>query len=423
MNIVRTFHDARTAIAALRLAGRRIALVPTMGALHDGHLSLIEAAGGDEHEVVVTIFVNPAQFAAGEDLASYPRDLHRDTELAERAGASVLLAPSPPEVYPEGFATTIVIEGPADGLEGATRPTHFAGVATVVAKLLIALRPDRVVFGQKDAQQVAVIRRLMRDLHLDDIDLLVAPTAREADGLAMSSRNTYLDDDGRRAAAALFRALSAIERRVREGVHDLDELRATGIDVLSADPLCQAEYVEVVDPDSFAPLDRLDRPSLAVVAARVGSTRLIDNIKLPAPQPTSRRANVSPSTRTMLKSKIHRATVTDANLNYVGSITVDSDLLGAADIRPYEHVHVVNINNGARFETYAIEGAPGSGTICLNGGAARLANPGDLVIVLSYATYAESELDGYEPVIVQVDEDNRRTDLVDAVLAGIESSR
>ena len=407
MDIARTVVDLRRSVAALRAEGRRIALVPTMGALHEGHLSLVELAGHDGHAVVVTLFVNPAQFGAGEDLTRYPRDEERDAALAAERGAVLLFAPDADDVYPPGFATTVTVDGPSQGLEGAARPEHFAGVATVVAKLLLAARPDRAVFGQKDAQQVAVVRRLMRDLHLDDVELVVGPTVREADGLAMSSRNAYLDPDDRAAAAVLYRGLSAAAGLASAGERDAAAVEAAARAVIEAEPRCALEYAAVVDPETFRRLGALDGPAVLAVAAGLGPTRLIDNIPLPTP---TRRADVPPLNRTMLKSKIHRATVTDANLNYVGSITVDRDLLEAADVRPYEQVEVLNINTGARFTTYAIEGPRGGGDICLNGAAARLAQPGDLVIVLTYAPFDEADLDGYEPIVVHVDAANRQVD-------------
>jgi L-aspartate-alpha-decarboxylase len=277
-----------------------------------------------------------------------------------------------------------------------------------VAKLLLAVRPDRAVFGQKDAQQLAVVRRLARDLHLDDIEIVAGPTVREPDGLAMSSRNAYLGPEDRAAASVLHRALRAAEALAAEGDRDAARIADAARAVIAAEPRCALEYAVVVDPDGFRPLDRIEGPALLAVAARVGPARLIDNIALPSP---TRRSPVPPRTRTMLKSKIHRATVTDANLNYVGSITVDRDLLEAADMRPYEQVVVLNINNGERFETYAIEGPPGRGDICLNGAAARLAQPGDLVIVLSYAQYEEAGTAGHEPIVVHVDARNRQVDV------------
>ncbi len=392
----------------MRAAGRRVAVVPTMGAFHEGHLELMRIAGRDGHAVVVTLFVNPTQFAPTEDLSTYPRDEDRDLALAGSVGTDLVFAPGAREMYPEGFGTAIVVGGPSAGFEGAARPEHFGGVATVVAKLLLAVRPDRAVFGRKDAQQVAVVRRLMADLHLDDVEMVVGPVVREADGLAMSSRNAYLGPEDRAAAVTLSRALGAAEAMVTEGERDAVRIAAAAGALIAAEPRCSLEYSAVVHPDTFQPLTRLEGPALLCVCARVGPARLIDNIPL---HTHPRRADVPPRSRTMLKSKIHRATVTDADLNYVGSITVDTDLLEAADIRPYEHVCVLNINTGARFETYAIEGPAGGGDICLNGAAARLAQPGDLVIVLTYAQFEEAELEGYEPIVVHVDASNRQVDV------------
>jgi pantoate--beta-alanine ligase len=289
VNIVRTVADLRRAVAALRAGGRRVALVPTMGALHEGHLSLIDLARRDDHAVVVSLFVNPAQFGAGEDLSRYPRDERRDAALAAERGADLLFAPGVEEVYPPGFATAVTVAGPGEGLEGAARPGHFAGVATVVAKLLLAARPDRAAFGQKDAQQVAVIRRLARDLHLDDIELVIGPIVREADGLAMSSRNAYLGPEDRRAATALSRGLAAAAALAAAGERDAAVLEAAAREVIGAEPRCALEYAAVVDPGTFAPLGALDRPALLAVAARVGPARLIDNAPLPHP---TRRADV-----------------------------------------------------------------------------------------------------------------------------------
>ncbi len=396
-------HELRAAGATLRSEGRRITLVPTMGALHAGHLSLVELARRAGDAVVLSIFVNPTQFGVGEDLERYPRQEAADLSMAATAGIDIVFAPSADEIYPAGFTTTVSLDGPARGYEGAARPTHFAGVATVVAKLVLSTRPDRLVLGQKDAQQVAVVRRMLRDLHLDDVELVVGETVREADGLALSSRNAYLAPSDREAAVALSRGLRAAVSLAEEGETDARRLESAASAVASADSRVELEYVAVVDPDSFAPVDTLPADALVCIAARVADTRLIDN--MPIPNPT-RRNHVPPLGRTMLKSKIHRATVTDANLDYVGSITLDRDLLEAADIKPYEQVHVLDVNNGARFETYAIEGPRGGRDVCLNGPAARLVQPGDIVIVLTYADYPESELDEYAPRVVHVDDEN-----------------
>ena len=286
---VRTVADLRECVAALRAAGRRVSLVPTMGALHEGHLSLLRLAAEDDHAVVMSLFVNPAQFAPTEDLAAYPRDEARDVELAAAEGAELVFAPDVGEVYPEGFATTVSVGGPALTLEGAARPHHFAGVATVVAKLLVAARPDRVVFGQKDAQQVAVIRRMVRDLHLDDIDLAIGPIVREPDGLAMSSRNAYLGPDDRAAATVLRRSLDAAVAAVAGGERDPRAVERIALDVLTAETRCTPEYASVVDRDTFSPAANLDGSALLCVAGRVGPARLIDNLYM-----SPRRRNACP---------------------------------------------------------------------------------------------------------------------------------
>jgi pantoate--beta-alanine ligase len=315
VKVARTVVELRAALAPVRAAGRPVAVVPTMGALHEGHLSLIRLAARDGHAVVMTLFVNPAQFAEGEDLSRYPRDEERDLALAAEEGVALVFAPGGDEVYPPGFATRISVGGPALGLEGAARPGHFDGVATVVAKLLLAVRPDRAVFGQKDAQQAAVVRRLLRDLHLDDIELVLGPIVREPDGLAMSSRNAYLDPDDRRAATALSRGLEAAAALVADGERDAARVEAAARAVIEAQPRCALDYAAVVDPDTFAPLASLEGPALLAVAARVGPARLIDNVRLPSP---TRRIPVPPPTRTMLKSTIHRATAGDAERDHVG---------------------------------------------------------------------------------------------------------
>ncbi len=283
MNIVRTVAELRSALAALRADGRRIALVPTMGALHAGHLSLLDLAARDGHAVVMSLFVNPAQFGLAEDLSRYPRDEARDLALAGARGVALVFAPGAEEVYPPDFATTVAVGGPGTGLEGSARPGHFDGVATVVAKLLLAVRPDRAVFGRKDAQQVAVVRRMMRDLHLDDVELVVGPIVREADGLAMSSRNAYLGPEDRAAAAALSRGLRAAADLAAGGERDAAVVAAAARAVIEAEPRCALEYAAVVDAQSFAPAATLRPGALLAVAARVGPARLIDNTPLPAP--------------------------------------------------------------------------------------------------------------------------------------------
>jgi pantoate--beta-alanine ligase len=257
--------------------GLTLGLVPTMGALHTGHLSLIEEACRENSRVVVSIFVNPIQFGPGEDFERYPRDPQRDAELLKKAGIDAVYRPSVEVMYPPGSSTRIHVAGVSEGLEGAARPVHFDGVATVVAKLLSAVEPDRAYFGQKDAQQVAVVKRLARDLDLP-VEIRVCPTVREADGLALSSRNAYLKPDARRAAVCLSSALRLAAVAYAEGERDPERLRQALRARLEIEPLARVEYAEVVDPESFTLPG-----SLAVVAVRIGSTRLIDNHDLSKP--------------------------------------------------------------------------------------------------------------------------------------------
>jgi pantoate--beta-alanine ligase len=277
MRTVRTVAALRAALQQPRRAGRRIGLVPTMGALHEGHLSLIAQARASCDEVVVTLFVNPTQFDEGADLDAYPRDEARDAALAETAGADLLFAPSPAEVYPPDFDTAVTVGGVSAPLEGELRgPAHFAGVATVVCKLLNMAQPDVAFFGQKDAQQVAVIRRLVRDLDLP-VEIEVGATIREPDGLALSSRNARLRGDERERALALRRALDAVRARAAAGERDPAALVAAGRAAMTAFSV-EPEYLALVAPDTFAPVRSVgDERVLVAVAARVGDVRLIDN--------------------------------------------------------------------------------------------------------------------------------------------------
>jgi pantoate--beta-alanine ligase len=249
-----------------------------MGAFHEGHLSLIRAARAACDLVVVWLFVNPTQFNESSDLVNYPRDEERDARLAAECGADILFAPPVEEVYPAGFATTVSVSGIADVLEGAHRPGHFAGVATVVAKMLNMVGPDVAFFGAKDAQQVAVVRRMVADLDLP-VTLEVLPIVREADGLAMSSRNVRLDANDRRRALALSRGLAAARDAAAAGERDAAALAGIVSDELAKESLA-AEYVAVLDPDTFTPVPLVDRPALVALAARVGPVRLIDNMEV-----------------------------------------------------------------------------------------------------------------------------------------------
>ncbi|MGO9247931.1 MAG: pantoate--beta-alanine ligase [Solirubrobacteraceae bacterium] len=282
MKTLRTVEDLRAALVPDRREGLTIGLVPTMGALHEGHLSLIARAGEQCDRVVVSLFVNPAQFNERSDLERYPRQEDHDAELAEQAGADLLFAPLVEEVYPAGFATSVEVLGITEPLEGAVRgAAHFRGVSTVVTKLLCMTQPDIAYFGQKDAQQVVVIRRLVTDLNLP-VRIETCPTVREPDGLAMSSRNALLGPDERERALALPAALRAASELTGAEERSAEVLLQAAADALARFGV-EPEYLAIVDPDTFAPLDRLDRldrPALLVLAARVGDVRLIDNVLL-----------------------------------------------------------------------------------------------------------------------------------------------
>jgi pantoate--beta-alanine ligase len=279
---IRTAREMRARAVDARDRGRTVGLVPTMGAFHAGHHSLMHAARERCDEVVVSLFVNPAQFNDSDDLAAYPRSEDRDAAEAAELGVDVLYAPALEEVYPPGFATTVCVEGLSDVLEGAERgPEHFAGVCTVVTKLLNVVEPDIAFFGQKDAQQVAVLRRMVRDLDLP-VELAILPTIREPDGLAMSSRNSLLAPDERRRAVALSNALRAAESAVAAGTRDPAAIAAAARAEMNG---VEPEYLALVDPDSFQPVQTVDGRVLVAVAARIGATRLIDNTIVQAATP------------------------------------------------------------------------------------------------------------------------------------------
>jgi pantoate--beta-alanine ligase len=262
-----------------RREGLSIGLVPTMGALHAGHMSLVACACSDNDRVVVSIFVNPIQFGPGEDLERYPTTLDRDLEMLEKAGVAAVYKPTAAVMYPPQATSRVRVGGVAEPLEGSLRPGHFEGVATVVTKLLGAAQPDRAYFGQKDAQQAAVVKRLALDLDTG-VEIRVCPTVREADGLALSSRNAYLEPDDRKAAASLSRSLRWATEAYAAGEQDKSRLRRGILDILEAEPLARVAYAELVDPETFgAP------GTLAVLAVWIGKTRLIDNHDLAQPFP------------------------------------------------------------------------------------------------------------------------------------------
>ena len=279
MQVATTIREVRT--YRLHVAGAMLGFVPTMGALHAGHASLLAAARAGNDHVAASIFVNPTQFGPNEDFAKYPRTWEADCALLAEAGVDLLFAPTPAEMYPRGFATAIDVGPVASRLDGASRPGHFAGVATVVAKLFGVVEPDRAYFGQKDAAQVAVLRQLVRDLSMP-VELVVCPTVREGDGLALSSRNRYLSAADRAEALALSRALRAAERLFGEGERRAEPLLASAHAVLAEAPEIRLDYLALVDPQTLEemPVILSDAPALLAVAAFVGSTRLIDNVVL-----------------------------------------------------------------------------------------------------------------------------------------------
>jgi pantoate--beta-alanine ligase len=276
--VAKSIEECRGAIARLR-TGRRVALVPTMGALHEGHLSLVDLAAGRAEVVVVSVFVNPTQFGPGEDFDRYPRDLARDVGLLAERGASIVFAPDTGTMYPQPLLTTVTMRGITDDFEGAHRPGHFDGVLTIVAKLFHVVQPDVAVFGQKDAQQAAAVRRMVADLDFP-VEIVVGPTVREPDGLALSSRNAFLSPAERREALALHAALDRADALARQGIDDADRLLEAMREELSRHPAVAVDYVAIVERDSFRPLRRIAGPAVAAVAARVGDTRLIDNVVL-----------------------------------------------------------------------------------------------------------------------------------------------
>jgi pantoate--beta-alanine ligase len=277
VEIIHTVEWMKQAARQARAEGRVVGFVPTMGALHAGHLSLVEAARRDASPVIVSIFVNPKQFGPQEDLSRYPRTFEKDQEQLDRLGVDFVFAPSVEEMYPQGFRTTVNVDGLGDRLEGKVRPGHFRGVTTVVLKLLEIVGPQFAYFGRKDAQQLRIIRQMAADLALDT-EIVSCPIVRELDGLAMSSRNAYLSPVERRVAAVLHRALDAARLAIAAGEHDAFRLTQTIRGVLSDEPLAAPDYAELVDADSFESVTRLRGDCLAVLAVRIGATRLIDNM-------------------------------------------------------------------------------------------------------------------------------------------------
>jgi pantoate--beta-alanine ligase len=278
MQIIKTIPEIQELSEQVRLSRKRIGVVPTMGYLHTGHTSLIEKARGVSNLVITTIFVNPTQFGPSEDFERYPRDFERDRTLAVRAGADVLFYPDVREMYPEGYTTYVEVEDVSNKLEGKFRPTHFRGVTTVVMKLLNITKPHVAVFGQKDAQQAFIVRKMVQDLNLD-VAIVVAPIVREPDGLAMSSRNVYLSPTERANATVLFKSLQLAEQRIRGGERSVEQLRSEMLSLIAGGNPTEVDYVAFVRPETFQEIEQIEPPSvLALLAVRFGSTRLIDNM-------------------------------------------------------------------------------------------------------------------------------------------------
>jgi pantoate--beta-alanine ligase len=282
MRIARTVAETRSAVAEWRGKGA-LGLVPTMGALHAGHISLIRAARAACHAVVATIFVNPTQFGPNEDFSNYPRTFDADCALLEAEGVDLLFAPEPAEIYPDGFSTVVEVQGLSDRLDGHSRPGHFRGVTTVVAKLFHIVVPDKAFFGQKDAAQVAILRRMVRDLNFP-LEMVVCPIVRDPDGLALSSRNRYLSPGDRQSALVLHRTLHRIEARAAAGETDTSALLDAGLAALAEEPGVRLDYLRIVDPDTLEDVPTLRHGALAAVAAWIGTARLIDNLLI-APRP------------------------------------------------------------------------------------------------------------------------------------------
>jgi pantoate--beta-alanine ligase len=279
LKICTTINEMRAESRAVRGAGKRLGFVPTMGALHQGHLSLVRAGRASSDVVAASIFVNPTQFAPNEDLAKYPRSFDNDRELLHQEGVELLFAPSVEEMYPAGAVTWVTVEGLSDKLDGRSRPGHFRGVTTVVAKLFHVVEPDAAFFGQKDAAQVAIIRRMGHDLNLP-VEIVVCPIVREPDGLAMSSRNAYLEPEQRKQALLLHRSLLRVQGLAAVGEQHAAKLLVAGREEFAEESSVRLDYFEVVNPDTLDPVDDVSDGALVAVAAFVGNTRLIDNIVL-----------------------------------------------------------------------------------------------------------------------------------------------
>lgn len=280
MNIVKTIQEVREHVRQWRKEGLSVGLVPTMGYLHEGHESLIRRAVAENDRVVVSVFVNPMQFGPKEDLASYPRDIDADSRLCEAAGASLIFHPEPEEMYEEGFCSFVDMTGLTNALCGLSRPVHFRGVCTVVNKLFNIVMPDRAYFGEKDAQQLAVVKRMVKDLNMD-IEIVGCPIIREADGLAKSSRNTYLSPESRKQAVILSKSVFMAKQMILDGERDAAKVKKAMVDMINTMPLAEIDYVEIVDVNTVKNIDKIEGDILCAIAVNIGGeARLIDNFML-----------------------------------------------------------------------------------------------------------------------------------------------
>jgi pantoate--beta-alanine ligase len=279
MYVITDVKAMKAYVRVIKQKGETICLVPTMGYLHKGHLDLMRMGKGLADHLILSIFVNPTQFGPTEDLAKYPRDFEKDRELSEGVGVECIFYPDAPQMYPPGYTTYVNVEGITEGLCGASRPTHFRGVATVVAKLFNIVEPDVAVFGEKDYQQLVVIKRMVDDLNMN-VKVIAHPTVREEDHLAMSSRNKYLSPEQRKNALVLSRSLKRAQELVRSGERNTSKIKSVVVDMISSTPECVIDYVEIVDPDTLRCVERIEERAVMALAVKVGATRLIDNMEL-----------------------------------------------------------------------------------------------------------------------------------------------
>ena len=393
--VVESIAAVRAWTAARRRADESIAFVPTMGALHQGHARLIEQARKGGGSVAVSIFVNPLQFDRQEDLERYPRTLEADVQICNDLGVDLIFVPGAGEMYPAPPLCTVEVKRLTDRLCGPFRPGHFAGVATVVTKLFQIVQPDRAYFGEKDAQQLAIIRRLVTDLNIP-VEIVGVPTVREADGLALSSRNARLTREERQRAPVLYQALRVAERAIAAGETDARAVERASHRSDSAGCGAQTRVPGGGRPGRIAGRadDRWTGPGRRRDVGRQHASHRQSAVWCPGE---------TMKLRDICKSKIHRAVVTGADLNYVGSVGIDQELLDRTDIIPGEKVSIWNVNNGERIETYAISLPRGSGQVVINGAAARHFHPGDRVIIVAFCLTDEN----IEPRMIAVDDQNR----------------